>query len=72
MYKLLRSKQNTFFSSAADVLSHCKQMKVKRNNAGLYYLEINGSFKASFHEGEKEDVILFYGNQLVQRNLNKG
>lgn len=71
MYKTMQKHQNTYFTSAGDVLCFCKEMRVVQNNAGLYYLTIEGSFKASFKESEKDDAILFYGNQLIQRMLSK-
>lgn len=70
-YQRMQKHQNTFFTSAEDVLAFYKEIEVKQNKRGLYYLTICGSFKASFPEEEKEDAILFYGNQLVQRILNK-
>lgn len=71
MYQTMQKHQNTYFSSAEEVLSFCKEIQVLQNSAGLYYLTIEGSFKASFKENEKKDAILFYGNQLIQRRLSK-
>lgn len=71
IYQTMRKHQNTFFSSVEDVLAFCKEIELKQNNAGLYYLTIDGNFKASFEESEKNDAILFYGNQLIQRRLSK-
>ena len=71
MYQTMQKHQNSYFSSAEDVLAFCKEIEVKQNNQGLYYLTIKGSFKASFKKEEKNDAILFYGNQLVQRRLDK-
>lgn len=71
MYQTMQKHQNTYFSSAEDVLSFCKEIQVLQNKHGLYYLTIEGSFKASFKEEEKNDAILFYGNQLIQRRLSK-
>lgn len=71
MYQTMQKKQNTYFTSADEVLTFCKEMQVLQNNTGLYYLTIEGSFKASFKESEKDDAILFYGNQLIQRRLGK-
>lgn len=72
MYKLMRKSQNGFYSTAADVLKHQPDFVVYSNAKGLYVLEIEGKFKASFHPNEYEDAIIFYGNQKVQRDLNKG
>ena len=71
IYQTMQKHQNSFFTSAEDVLSFCKEIELKQNNAGLYYLTIEGSFKASFKDSEKNDAILFYGNQLIQRRLSK-
>ena len=71
MYQTMQKHQNTYFTSAEEVLSFCKEIEIKQNTAGLYYLTIDGSFKASFIEEEKNDAILFYGNQLIQRRLSK-
>lgn len=71
MYKTMQKHQNLFFTSAEDVLAFCKEIQVLQNEHGLYYLTIEGSFKASFNENEKNDAILFYGNQLIQRRLSK-
>lgn len=71
MYKTMQKHQNTYFTSAEEVLSFCKEIQVLQNRHGLYYLTIEGSFKASFKEDEKNDAILFYGNQLIQRRLSE-
>ena len=71
MYKIMQKQKHTFFTSAEDVLAFCKEIEVKQNKHGLYYLTIDGSFKASFPREEAEDAILFYGNQLVQQRLSK-
>lgn len=71
MYQTMQKHQNTYFSSAEDVLSFCKEIQVAQSPEGLHYLTIEGSFKASFQESEKNDAILFYGNQLIQRRLSK-
>lgn len=72
MYKLMRKSQNGFYSTAADVLKHQKSFKVYSNSKGLYVLEDEKGFRASFRPNEYEDAIIFYGNQKVQRDLNKG
>lgn len=71
MYQTMQKHQNTYFSNADDVLSFCKEIQIMQNKHGLYYLTIEGSFKASFKESEKNDAILFYGNQMIQQRLSK-
>lgn len=72
MYNILRKNQNTYFSSAEDVLEwFTKSFElIKNESTGLWILKIGGQFKASFTEEQKEDAVLFYGNQQAQYNLN--
>ena len=70
MYDILRKNQNTYFSSAEDVLKwYSKSFALFKNEStGLWILKIDGLFKASFAEEEKEDAVLFFGNQRCHRN----
>lgn len=71
MYKTMLKHQNTFFSTAQDVLDHHKHFTVEENAAGLNVLLINGSFTASCNVDDTEDMVLYYGNRETQRQLKK-
>lgn len=69
MYKTMMKHQNTFFTCSEDVLKHLKGFHLSVNQHGLSVLKIDGKFVSSCKDEDTEDMILYYGNRQVQRNI---
>lgn len=68
MYKTMLKHQTTFFTFSDDALAFFKcRFHVSTNDHGLYVLNLDGKFVASFKPEEKDDAILYYANRQVMR-----
>lgn len=68
MYKTMLKNQTTFFTFSDDALAFFKgRFHVSTNDHGLYVLNLDGGFVASFKPEEKDDAILYYANRQIMR-----
>lgn len=68
MYKTMLKNQTTFFTFVEDALAFFKgRFQLTTNDHGLYVLNLDDKFVASFKAEDKEDAILYYANRQIMR-----